>query len=72
MALSSRCVPPAPCRHMNRDDGEIRPMPLAAGMLLGAVVGFALWIATDTFAFFPSFLGVGLALGLMFGGMRRT
>lgn len=45
---------------------ELRPVPLAAGMLLGGLIGFALWIATDTFALFPAFLGVGLVLGLVF------
>lgn len=43
-------------------------MPMAAGMLIGALIGFALWIATDTFVFMPAFLGVGLAFGLMLGG----
>lgn len=45
---------------------ELRPLPLAAGMLLGGLIGFAIWIATDTFALFPAFLGIGLALGLVF------
>lgn len=45
---------------------EVRPLPMAAGMILGALTGFAIWIATDTFALFPAFLGVGLALGLVF------
>lgn len=42
----------------------VRPLPLAVGMLLGAVIGFLLWIGTDTFALFPAFLGVGVGLGL--------
>lgn len=54
------------------NDREFRPGPMAAGMLTGALIGFALWIATDTFVFMPAFLGVGLALGLMLGGMRKT
>ena len=45
---------------------ELRPVPLAAGMLLGGLTGFALWIATDTFALFPAFLGIGVVLGLAF------
>lgn len=49
-----------------RGGPEVRPLPMAAGMILGAVTGFAIWIATDTFALFPAFLGVGLVLGLVF------
>jgi hypothetical protein len=43
---------------------QVRPIPLAVGMLIGAVLGFVLWIATDTFALFPAFLGVGVGLGV--------
>ena len=45
---------------------DLRPVPLAAGMLLGGIVGFAIWMATDTFALFPAFLGIGVVLGLVF------
>ncbi len=45
---------------------RLRPVPLAAGMLLGALTGFAIWMTTDTFALFPAFLGIGLVLGLVF------
>jgi hypothetical protein len=45
---------------------ELRPIPMAAGTLLGSLTGFAIWIATDTFAVFPAFLGIGLVLGLVF------
>ncbi len=45
---------------------QLRPVPLAAGMVLGGVVGFAIWIATGTFALFPAFLGIGFVLGLVF------
>jgi len=37
---------------------------MAIGMIAGALIGFVLWIATDTFALFPAFLGVGLVLGI--------
>ena len=37
----------------------------AIGMMVGALIGFVLWIATDTFALFPAFLGVGLVLGMV-------
>lgn len=52
---------------MNENGRELRPLPIAVGMALGGLVGFALWIATDTFVFLPAFLGVGLALGMAFG-----
>jgi preprotein translocase subunit SecG len=37
---------------------------MAAGMLIGAITGAAIWLTTDTFVFFPVFIGVGLVLGL--------
>jgi len=45
---------------------EVRPLPLAIGMLLGGLTGFLIWITTDTFALFPAFLGIGFVLGLVF------
>lgn len=39
---------------------------MAAGMAIGAITGFALWIATGTFALFPAFLGMGLVLAMVF------
>ncbi len=50
---------------------ELRPMPLLAGMLVAGITGFVLWIATDTFALFPAFLGVGVVLGLVFSRVRQ-
>jgi hypothetical protein len=47
---------------------QLRPIPMAAGMLLGAATGFLLWLGTDTFALFPAFLGVGLVLGMVLSG----
>ncbi len=53
------------------DDGRaVSPGPFAAGMLVGALVGFALWLTTDTFVLFPAFLAVGAALGLALGSGR--
>ena len=49
---------------------QLRPIPLAAGMLLGGITGFAIWIATDAFALFPAFLGIGVVLGLVFSQAR--
>ena len=50
---------------MTNREPQMRPLPMAAGMLIGAVTGFAIWITTDTFALFPAFLGVGLVLGIV-------
>lgn len=52
----------------HEDPPQLRPVPFAVGMLLGAAIGFALWIATDTFALFPAFLGVGVVLGIVLSG----
>ncbi|MGD2059821.1 MAG: hypothetical protein PVF87_03055 [Acidimicrobiia bacterium] len=46
---------------------EISPTILAASMLLGGLVGFIIWMVTDTFVFLPVFLGAGLAFGLAIG-----
>jgi hypothetical protein len=37
---------------------------LAIGLLFGVALGVILWIATDTFVFFPVFVGAGLSIGL--------
>jgi hypothetical protein len=50
---------------------ELSAGAFAAGMILGALVGFALWMATDTFVFFPAFLGMGVVFGLIFDAARR-
>jgi uncharacterized membrane protein len=49
---------------------ELSPRGFALGMLTGAVIGFALWIGTDTFVFFPVFLGVGVVFGMIFSAQR--
>jgi hypothetical protein len=41
---------------------------MAAGMLAGALTGFAIWITTDTIALFLAFVGTGYVLGLVFSG----
>jgi hypothetical protein len=56
----------------DRRGPEISPGPMAAGMLLGGVTGFLIWITTDTFALFPAFLGMGLVLGLVFSRAGPT
>ena len=50
---------------------QMRPVPLAIGMLLGALTGFLIWVTTDTFALFPAFVGIGLVLGLVFSQVTR-
>jgi hypothetical protein len=44
---------------------QVRPLPFAMGMMIGGLTGFLIWIATDTFALFPAFLGIGVVLGLV-------
>lgn len=51
---------------------ELSAGAFAVGMILGALVGFALWMATDTFVFFPAFLGMGVVFGLIFDAARRS
>ena len=46
-------------------DSPLSVVAMAIGMIAGALIGFVLWIATDTFALFPAFLGVGLVLGMV-------
>jgi len=49
----------------NTPGQQMRPVPMAIGMLIGAMTGFLIWITTDTFALFPAFVGMGLVLGLV-------
>ena len=50
---------------------QMRPGSMLAGMAIGVLTGFALWLATDTFALFPAFIGVGFVLGLVFSSASR-
>ena len=50
---------------MPDQDSPTSVMAFAVGMVTGALIGFVLWIATDTFALFPAFIGVGLVLGMV-------
>jgi hypothetical protein len=40
------------------------------GMLFGASLGLIIWLATDSFVFFPVFVGAGLSIGLAVGASR--
>lgn len=51
--------------------GQLGAGPFVAGMLLAGAVGFALWMATETFVFFPAFLGTGVVFGMIFDAARR-
>ena len=51
---------------MADNDDRIRPLPFAAGMVIGGVTGFLIWMATDTFVLFPAFIAIGFVLGLVF------
>ena len=44
---------------------------MSLGMLFGAALGFVIWIATDTFVFFPVFIGAGLSAGMAVGAGRE-
>lgn len=57
---------------MDQSGNDLRPLPFALGMIIGALTGFALWLATDTFVFLPAFIGVGVALGLVFSSVTRN
>ncbi|MCB8922775.1 MAG: hypothetical protein H6662_14400 [Ardenticatenaceae bacterium] len=37
---------------------------MTLGMLFGAAIGVVIWLTTDTFVFFPVFIGAGLSVGL--------
>lgn len=50
----------------HRPQPQLTPLAFAAGMLIAGGTGFLLWLATDTFVFFPAFLGMGVVLGLVF------
>ena len=45
---------------------------LALGMLFGAALGVVLWLATDTFVFFPVIIGAGLSIGLALDNTRSN
>jgi hypothetical protein len=43
---------------------------LVAGFVFGVALGIVLWMATDTFVFFPVFFGAGLSIGLALDNAR--
>lgn len=47
---------------------NLSPAVMAASMLLGALVGFIIWMITETFVFLPVFIGAGLTIGLAWAG----
>lgn len=40
------------------------------GLLFGVALGLVIWLTTDTFVFFPVFIGAGLTVGLAAGAER--
>lgn len=53
------------------ENQTLSPGAFALGMVMGAVIGFALWMGTDNFALFPAFLGVGVVFGMLFSAARN-
>ena len=43
---------------------------VSLGLLFGAALGVVLWLATDSFVFFPVFVGAGLSIGVALGAAR--
>ena len=39
-------------------------------MLFGAALGVVIWLITDTFVFFPVFIGAGLSAGMAVGAAK--
>ena len=63
MPTGPHCRPEAVAA--GQDQGApVSAVAMAIGTIAGALIGFVLWIATDTFALLPAFLGVGLVLGM--------
>lgn len=54
-----------------RDPTELSSGALAVGMLIAGATGFALWMVTETFVFFPAFLGMGVVIGLIVQSARN-
>ena len=43
---------------------------MSLGMVFGAALGIVIWLATDTFVFFPVFIGAGMSTGLAVGAAK--
>ena len=52
------------------EETNFSALGVSLGMLFGAALGLVIWIATDTFVFFPVFIGAGLTVGLAIGAGR--
>lgn len=52
------------------NEGAYAGRGLALGLLFGAALGLVMWLVTDSFVFFPVFLGAGLAIGLALDDAR--
>lgn len=50
----------------------VNPLSLIVGSgVLGGVVGFGIWMVTDTFVFLPVFLAASLVAGIAIAESRR-
>lgn len=45
-------------------------MGTSLGVVFGGALGLVIWLTTDTFVFFPVFIGAGLTIGLAVGAER--
>jgi len=44
-----------------------RPVPVVIVALVGASIGFVIWMTADMFVFFPVFLAIGVTMGMVLG-----
>ena len=53
--------------NQSKAENHYTNLGMSLGMLFGAALGVVIWLATDTFVFFPVFIGSGLSTGLAIG-----
>lgn len=46
---------------------DYQDLGTALGLLFGGILGVVIWIATESFVFFPVYTGGGLAAGVTIG-----
>jgi len=50
---------------------DYQDLGTSLGLLCGGILGVVIWIATESFVFFPVFAGGGLAAGVAIGESRK-
>ena len=50
----------SPAKRTRPDEASV-----GTGMVMGAIGGFAIWMSTGSFVFFPVFIGLGFVLGIV-------